>query len=90
MVRRWMHFERHTKLVSNIPMMIVNLRTTGAACLMLGVILLVGAAHGTEYKLLQTVYPGNYAPDPLVVKKGERVRILATSKGNFLDSSKSF
>ena len=45
-----------------------------------GVIALSAAAEGGEYKLVQTVYPGKYSPDPLVVKKGEQVRILATSK----------
>ena len=72
MVRRSMCFVRHTKLVPKTLLI--------AACWVLGVILLGGAAHGAEYKLVQTVYPGKYAPDPLVVKQGERVKILATTK----------
>ena len=45
-----------------------------------GLIALSAAAEGGEYMLVQTLWPGKYSPDPLVVKKGEQVRILATSK----------
>ena len=45
----------------------------------LGVVAPSVAAESGEYKLEQTVFPGKYSPDPLVVKKGEAVRILATT-----------
>ncbi|MDA2922478.1 hypothetical protein MYX07_04410 [Patescibacteria group bacterium AH-259-L07] len=33
-----------------------------------------------EFNLEQSVYPGYFSPDPLIVKKGRPVRILATTK----------
>ena len=42
---------------------------------------LAGAAGAAEVKLDQVnIYPGEFSPDPLIVKKGEPVRLLVTTQ----------
>jgi len=56
------------------------MHSTKFMILILGAIALSAVAKAGEYKLAQTVYPGKYAPDPLVVKMGELVRLLVTTR----------
>ena len=51
------------------------MRTVVILCALIGLIGFSGAADAAEVELEQvSIYPGEFTPDPLIVKKGEPLK----------------
>ena len=57
------------------------MRTFTFLCALIGLIGFAGIADAAEIKLEQvSIYPGGFSPDPLIVRKGEPLKLLVTTR----------
>lgn len=70
------------RMAARYPSSLINLaRIIVAVSVLTGLAVSSNTAIAIEVSLEQlSIYPGEFSPDPLVVKKGESLKILATSK----------
>ena len=59
----------------------MSVRIMATVCALVGLVLLGQAANAAEVRLEEvSIYPGEFSPDPLIVKKGIPLRILVTTR----------
>ena len=57
------------------------MRTSAFLCALIGLFGFAGSTEAAEIKLEQvSIYPGEFSPDPLIVRKGEPLKLLVTTQ----------